>query len=414
MSVPLPELTAEERIRLRQLIWFDVATACTAVAVMSLTYLAVVRNAWLLLLCVLVAASGVTMAAGLRPLLHGDLSGAVAWLAAANWSIALASTAIATFAWPLMVLAALLPAVFAAPYVAQSLLRVYVAVCLAVSVGVVALGIFQDVSGFTDALPGWLPPAVCMFFTPFLAGMVLVSALQHSGRLSAALAATTTANQALQASRVRLVTATDRERRRVERDLHDGAQQRLVALGMRLRAAQEVCRSDPDRAVTELGVLRDEVRTIHRELRDLAQGVYPPVLTQHGLGDALAAVADRCPVPVDLNVRFGDRHAPEIEATVYFCCVEALQNVVKHAGSDVRVAIDVSTEEGTLTFTIADDGRGFDQRAPAGTGLDNLRDRVGALGGTLDLRSAPGAGTIVAGRLPLVDSTSDRGLDVTT
>lgn len=396
-----PSGAGDEPARLRQLVWFDVITASTAVVVLILAYALVFRSGWLLVLGLLVAASGAGMAAGLRPLRRGDLSGAVAWLAAANWCIALAATSIATFAWPLMVLAALLPAVFAAPYVSSLRLRAYVVTSLAVSVGVVALGMLQDVSGLTADLPSWVPPTIAIFFTPFLAGMVLTAALQHSSRLRDVLAETVAANRALQASRARLVTATDSERRRVERDLHDGAQQRLVALGLRLRAVQELCRTDADQAATELGAMREEVRAAHRELRDLAQGVYPPVLTQHGLADALTAAADRCPVPVEMRIEARERHPAPIEAAVYFCCVEALQNVVKHAGDGARATVFVAAEDGYLTFAVTDDGRGFDGDVPAGTGLDNIRDRLGAIGGELTVSSAAGSGAAISGRLPL-------------
>src|SRR5690606_15469174 len=151
--------------------------------------------------------------------------------------------------------------------------------------------LFQDVTEFGDELPGWLPPATLVLFTPFLAGMVVVTALQHSSRLQAALAETLAANQALRASRARLVVATDRARRQVERDLHDGAQQRLVAIGIGLRRAQDLCTADPAAAGELLTIARDEVRTAIVELRDLAHGIYPAVLTGHGLGPALAAAA---------------------------------------------------------------------------------------------------------------------------
>ena len=244
-SSPASASSGDERARLRQLVWFDIATACTAVAVMSATYALVTRNGWLLVLCGLVSFSGAAMAGGLRPLARGDLSAAVGWLAGANWAVALAASAIATFAWPLMVLAALLPAVFAAPYVPPRRLGGYVVVSLGVCLGVAALGLLQDFSGFSDELPSWLAPTILLLFVPFLAGMLLTTAVQHSRRLQASLAETTAANRALEASRLRLVTATDRERRRMERDLHDGAQQRLVALGLRLRALQVRGELDP-------------------------------------------------------------------------------------------------------------------------------------------------------------------------
>jgi len=298
-------------------------------------------------------------------------------------------------------LAALLPAVLAAPYVSGARLRVYVVASLAVALGVVVLGLYQDVSEFEADLPDWLPPAILVVFTPFLAGMVVVTALQHSSRLQGALAETLAANEALQASRARVVAATDQERRRVERDLHDGAQQRLVAMGLRARVAEEACRRDPATAAEALAALRVDIHATHEELRDLAHGIYPPVLTQHGLGDALASAADRCPLAVEVDLADLGRCPPEIEAAVYFCCVEALQNAAKHAGEGATVRLSLRAGDGHIEFTVVDDGRGFDPaEAPPGVGLDNLRDRLGAAGGALDVRSGVGAGTTVVGRLP--------------
>jgi signal transduction histidine kinase len=398
-AVGLVAELAEEQARLGRLVWTDIATACTAVAVMLATYAFVAPEGWLLVLSALVAASGAVMAGSLRPLGRGDLAGTVTWLAVANWTVAPAAAAIATFAWPLMMLAALLPAVIAAPYLPARRLGMFVGISLAVAVLVIAAGTLQDVTGFTDRLPDWVPPAIVLAFVPFLAAMLLTTAVQNSRRLQGALAETRDANRALQASRARLVSATDRERRRVERDLHDGAQQRLVALGLRLTSAQELARSRPGEVVGELAALRVDVREAHRELRELAQGLYPPVLTQHGLGAALRAVADRCAVPVHVRADPRVRHGADVEATVYFCCVEALQNVEKHAGAS-RAEVDVDVDGAGVRFTVSDDGAGFDPAVASGTGLDNLRDRLGAVGGHLEVRSAPGRGTTVAGWVP--------------
>jgi signal transduction histidine kinase len=402
--------------RLRQLIWFDVTTAATAVVVIVATFAFVVATGWLLVLAVVVAAAGATMAMGLRPLARDDLEGAVRWLAAANWITALVATSIATFAWPMMLLAALLPAVIAAPYVPRRRLRWYLVMSLAVAVGVNTLGLLQDFSGFTDQLPSWVKPTIAIFFTPFLAGLVVQTALQNSARLQATLEQTLAANRqlrrselalseharALQASRSRFVAATDRERRRVERDLHDGAQQRLVALSLRLRLAEDLCRRDPEAASAAIAALRDEVHAAHHELRDLAHGVYPSVLTQHGLPEALAAAADRCPLPVDVHTDGVGRFGADLEAAVYFCCVEALQNAAKHAGPDARARVAVAVEDGDVCFAVTDDGVGFDAGPePVGNGFDNLRDRLGAAGGAVEIHSVPGGGTTVAGRVPV-------------
>src|SRR5690606_1074391 len=126
-------------------------------------------------------------------------------------------------------------------------------------------------------------------------------------------------------------------------------------------------------------------------------GIYPAVLTGHGLGPALAAAADRCPLRVELEVGALGRYPPEVEAAVYFCCVEAMQNAAKHAGGDARIRLSARDDGGALTFAVADDGVGFDTATTSGAGLDGMLDRIGAAGGTLEIRSDPEAGTVVSG-----------------
>jgi signal transduction histidine kinase len=391
-----------EHARLRQLVWFDVAIACAAVALISATFVVVERSGWLLVLATAVAISGLAMAAGLLPLDRGDLGGAVLCLALANWFVAVVASSIATFAWPLMVLAALLPTALAAPYVSGRLIRWYVVASLLVAMSVAALGLLQDFSGFENQLPEWTPVAIVLLFTPFLAAMLLITALQHSSRLQSALSETLAANAALASSRSRVVVAADRERRRVERDLHDGAQQRLIALRLRLRRAEQECRSDPETVPEVFAELRDQVRAVHEELRDLAHGVYPPVLTQHGLAEALAAAAHRCPLPVVVDAARTARLDPEIEAAIYFCCAEALQNAAKHAGPDAHIRLALTADADEIRFVVADDGAGFDTATlTAVGGIESLRDRLSTAGGTLDVIAAPGKGTIVTGRVPV-------------
>jgi len=412
-ETPFPD---DERDRLRTFIRYDVITAGTGVVVIVATYVFVYRTVWLPVLAGLVAATAGIFALAFRPAARGDLEGAVRWLAAGNWFIALAVPVVATLAWPILTMAALLPAVLAPPYVPRPRLGRYLVVSVAVAVAAAALGVLQDVTGFTDELPSWLPSAVLVFFTPFIAWMVVEISLQTRTRLEGELARSLEVNErlrrseealaaqaaSLQASRVRLVEATDRIRRQVERDLHDGAQQRLVALGLGLRLAQDQCGRDPAAAAVALAGLRDELHAARSELRDLAHGVYPSVLSQHGLADALAAAADRCPMPVRLRAPDVGRFPAPVEAAVYFCCVEALQNVAKHAGDQARVDLTIAREADRLSFAVADDGAGFDpDLVRGGDGFDNMRDRLGAAGGSLVVDSAVGAGTTVAGSLPV-------------
>jgi signal transduction histidine kinase len=206
----------------------------------------------------------------------------------------------------------------------------------------------------------------------------------------------------LRASRARVVAAADAERRRIERDLHDGAQQHLVALAVNLRLARELAESDPAGARAVLDELAGDVHEALEEIRDLAHGIYPQLLVDRGLSEGLRAAVLRAPALARLEAGAIGRYPPEVEATVYFCSLEALQNVGKHAGADARATLRVWEEQGGLHFEVADDGSGFDPRTePRGSGLTNMSDRLGALGGRLSVVSAPGDGTRVAGAVPL-------------
>jgi signal transduction histidine kinase len=206
----------------------------------------------------------------------------------------------------------------------------------------------------------------------------------------------------LRASRARVVAAADAERRRIERDLHDGAQQHLVALAVNLRLARELAESDPVGARAVLEELAGDVHEALEEIRDLAHGIYPQLLVDRGLAEGLRAAASRAPLRARVETGAIGRYRPEVEATVYFCCVEALQNVAKHAGRDARTTLRVWEEQEALRFEVADDGPGFDPHIePRGSGLTNMSDRLGALGGRLSVLSARGDGTRVAGAVPL-------------
>ena len=205
----------------------------------------------------------------------------------------------------------------------------------------------------------------------------------------------------LRASRRRLVEAQDSERRRIERNIHDGAQQQLVALGVKLSLAQRLLRGDVDAADRMIDDLRGETTQALDDLRELARGIYPPLLADRGLVEAVQAQARKAPLPVRLETA-GDigRQPQEVEAAVYFCVLEALQNVAKYANaSGVDVRLD--TSNGSLVFTVTDNGAGFDTTATSyGSGLQGMTDRLGALGGGLTVTSSPGDGTTVTGTVP--------------
>ena len=226
----------------------------------------------------------------------------------------------------------------------------------------------------------------------------------HNVQLDSALQATLDevrrTNEELVASRARIVATGDAERRKIERNLHDGAQQHLVALAVNLRLTKDLLAEDPDTAAEMLDQLAVDVKETIGELRRLAHGIYPPLLVDSGLGEALRAAAGRSPLDVTVDVDLAARYGSEVEAAIYFCCLEALQNAAKHA-PEATVAVRVWEEAGGLSFEVADDGPGFEaEAATRGHGFTNMSDRVGAIGGSVHWDSAPGAGTRVRGAVP--------------
>jgi signal transduction histidine kinase len=203
----------------------------------------------------------------------------------------------------------------------------------------------------------------------------------------------------LRASRQRLVSAQDHERRRIERNIHDGAQQQLVALALKLNLARSLAHKDVDAADAMLLQLQSDAQVALDDLRDLARGIYPPLLADKGLVMALEAQARRSPVPVAVDSHGVGRYPQEVEAAVYFCALEALQNLAKYAGAS-RGFVHLSHEDGLLRFQVQDDGKGFDPTTTRfGTGLQGMADRLEALGGELAVRSSPSSGTTVSGRV---------------
>jgi signal transduction histidine kinase len=205
----------------------------------------------------------------------------------------------------------------------------------------------------------------------------------------------------LRASRQRLVAAQDEERRKLERNIHDGVQQQLVALNVQLGLLARGAVADPEAAAAKATRLQEHATTALEDLRDLARGIYPPLLADRGLSAALEAPARRSPIPVAVDADPVGRYPPEIESAVYFCALEALNNVAKY--SQARSArIRLGSADGELHFEVTDDGIGFDPGETGyGTGLQGMADRLDAIGGRLEVESSPGHGTRVRGSVPV-------------
>ena len=392
-------VATEAARRLRTIIVADGLMAFGGAAFSLVAYLTVEPIAALLWNSVVVSIVAVAMLSGLRPLRRGRVLEALLRLSVANWVVAIAIAWVSAFAWPLALQAALLPVAVAASHVDRSRLTFFAATSLAVGVTVACLGLLQDVSGLSADAPTWLKNAVLLTAGPPLTFLVVLIALQSHGVLARALVSERVANDELEASRERVLRAGDAERRRVERDLHDGAQARLIGISLQLSAAHAHV-GDPDAMAEALDRLSNEVRRAHRELRELSHGLYPTALTQHGITSAVQAAADRVPLDVTIDAPTMPRLSDSVEAAVYFCVLEALQNAARHSGAGA-VCVRMRATAGHVTFEVIDDGSGLPPDLVEGRGFANMRDRLGALHGILDVDAGHDGGTRVFGSIPL-------------
>ena len=352
-------------------------------------YTWVLRSPWLLAVGGVCAAQCVVLGAALRLARHSRYQQSITLFCIGNWAAVLLITFIAPNLLPVMVLAALVPVALAVHYVHWRRGLVFALITAGCVLALGALARFVDISHLGADSPRAIESALILVALPLIAFHILVivwgsaTVLRVSENMLAERAAQ------LAASRSRLIGAADEERRRLERDLHDGAQQHLVALAVLIQLAHTAEHDRYQPLLTEASGL---VETAIAEIRRLAHGIYPPLLVSGGLAQALPAVAAHAPVPVQLNLPGLGRYPAAIEAALYFCCSEALQNAAKHGGPDTTVTITAHADDRMLTLTISDTGRGFDP-ATTGTGLTNMTDRLSAIGGHLVIDTAPGRGT---------------------
>ncbi len=237
------------------------------------------------------------------------------------------------------------------------------------------------------------------------AGTAALISFENS-RLDADLSATVVE---LAASRRRLVESANAVRRQIERDLHDGIQQHIVGMRVKLEIARGAIGDAPQQGQQMLAEIGRQMDDALEELRSIAQGVYPPLLAEYGIGEALKSAGRRSPCPVSVHASGLGRYLPDVESAVYFCCLEALQNVTKHAGGEAAVTVRLWEDGPLLRFEARDSGAGFTPATVTlGNGLINMRDRVDAVGGSVNVYSSVGHGTIVSGCVPIADPPAER------
>ncbi len=388
------ELGSEEQRRLRTYLLANLIGVLSAVICLPVVGLTVADVPEVWTDAGLLAFAAIVLLYGWAALRRKQAERAVLAILSANWVAALGTTYVTPWLLPVNVLAVLLPIMVMFMFLSRRLLAPTIALAVVASAGVAAVGMLRE--GATDPPLIWLSDAVVIGFVPVIAVIITIGVRHAYSRLAEH------AHQ-LQVSRARVVAAGDAARRRLERDLHDGAQHRLVAMSVQLSRVGRLLQQDPGRVPDALAELEAELHDTIANLREVTHGLYPPLLAARGLGPALAAAIRRVPLPTTLDVDGVTRYPAELEAAVYFCCLEALQNVVKHADAS-SAAVTITTMP-SLEFAVSDDGVGFsDPQQAAGTGLANMADRIGAVGGRLEISSVPGQGTVVNGTFPEVNS----------
>jgi len=339
---------------------------------------------------------------------RNDVVGAMWWEATGTWGIALIVVTLIPAALPMMVINLIGPLVSGALFLDARQLRRLVSAGVVVAVALGVLGFRSEGTGVEDAVPEWLFQVIMIVYLALhvvvMSALVGVANRVRLATLDAAVAANEALMRAdadLRESRRRVISAGDQERVRLERNIHDGAQQRLVALAVQLQLTSQLARNGTPVKPEQLDAMHSESREAIDDLRELARGIYPSVLTERGLEDALRSVARRSPNPVEITYDRAVETCPEEAAAIYFICLAALQNVAKHAGPDATAQVTLSVRDRGLAVSIIDDGVGCDPTAIGRSrGVLNMIDRASALGGELTVDSAPDRGTRISMVLP--------------
>lgn len=321
------------------------------------------------------------------------LRGAAATALVATWFVAFSLAWATPFTTPVALLVLHVPSLILTDALGLRLRTALLTATIGLTGALVALGEWRRAAWTADHPDLPMTPLLVGFFTVVVAAVLVLGIRDAVLRLARS-------RDELEDSRARLAGASIEARREIERDLHDGAQQRLTTLAVDLGRLGRAVDRDPEQARALVAAVQEQLAEAIRELRDLAHGIYPPLLAERGLAGALPAAARRTTLPCVVEVELrGGRPAPEVEAAVYFCCLEAMQNADRHSGGSL-ISVSVDDEHG-LRFSVSDDGCGFDAAARAdASGITGMRDRIQSAGGVLEVHSVPEVGTSVVGVFP--------------
>lgn len=390
------DTTWAARRRVETLLSANLVIVALVLLGVSAVQLFVVQSGWILVLLAFTAVYGVTLFWARAQNRLGRLARAVLVMNVAVWPLAVVGTIIVPEALPITSLSGLGPVLLAVPELSRRAVARLLTLSVVMTLAITAIST-TDITHLGDRVPELTLDIAVLLSVPALIGLILVIGGQNHQLL-------TDRNAVLHSSRQRIAEATDRERRRIERDLHDGAQQRLHGALVQISAARRLASTDAPRAATLMRDARSELREAISDLHDLVNGVRPALLDEFGLSAALrGAVARRTPPAATAFHDLG-RYRPDIEAAVWFCCLEAMVNVDKHAGPATQIDLHVDDTGRFLRFSVADDGAGF-ALSPVSSltgGLRNMHDRVEAVGGTLVVTSSP-KGSRIVGTIPLAD-----------
>jgi signal transduction histidine kinase len=385
-----PEMARSDPHRLRTYLLVNAVAVWTAAFTLVVLRLTVLESRAIVWDAALVIGAGLLVLVAQLLAGRGRTTAAAVIVLGTNWVVAVALTWATPFMAPVGLLALLVPLVIVADHIPAAGRTWIVALTVPLAGTVAFLGEYrrQALSGSTS--PGTSGAVLVGVFTAVVVLVLVVGLRDYVRRLGRR-------TRELEESRARVAGAALEARRSIERDLHDGAQQRLATLAVDLGRANRLCDADPARAREIVHGLQRQLEDAIRELRDLAHGIYPPLLGEQGLGAALPAAARRTVLPCVVEVRGVGRYDPAVEAAAYFCCLEAMQNADRHSHGSL-VTVVVSDDGDGLTFSVSDDGLGVDP-ATVGTahGITGMRDRIRAAGGELTITASPGGGTRVEG-----------------